>query len=86
MVNLFMKKKIILFFILYPVVILSQKSDNAKLTLDNCIQIAMQNHRDLRVIEEDDSISYADYRISTAQRLPSVSLGVTTKAIKDPGL
>ncbi|MBN2434774.1 MAG: TolC family protein [Spirochaetes bacterium] len=81
-----MKIKTILFLILYPAIIYSQVSDNAKLTLDSCIQIAMQNHRDLRVIEEEDVISYADYRISNAQRLPSLSLGITTKEIKDEGL
>ncbi|MDA3899740.1 MAG: TolC family protein [Spirochaetes bacterium] len=81
-----MKNKLLLVLLLAPFSLFAVEEDSQLLSLNRCLEIAMQNHSDLQVLNEDEIIDYANYRIVNAQKKPSLSLGITTKEIKNDGL
>ncbi|HPX90147.1 MAG TPA: TolC family protein [Spirochaetota bacterium] len=60
-----MKIKFILPFLLFPVFLFGEEK---KITLEQCIEVALQNHPSLFVAIEDDKKSIANYQIARSMR------------------
>ncbi|HOQ12784.1 MAG TPA: TolC family protein [Spirochaetota bacterium] len=60
-----MKIKFILPFLLFPVFLFGEEK---KITLEQCIELALQNHPSLFVAIEDDKKSIANYQIARSMR------------------